>query len=443
MIKFKLEDAKKIGSELGIDFKEFSVEDFLYGMNIEAEHGAEDKKTDVGADDPLIAGKIALAHLLESPNYYKELEKMEKKLERKNEINMPKVYYCRHIEKGVARYDDGLYLVQDECLHKMKKSMAGVPVYVGHQEIDLQNLKEQADGYVSECFYNEFDGWFWAKFICVSDKCRMAIKEGYSVSNAYMITDSAEGGVYHNINYAKEVLMGSYTHLAVVEDPRYENAFILDEEDFKMYNNKLRDQKELHNNKKNGGTKMFKLFKFKKEEVKEIDNDTLIELENGKTIKIQEMIKTVIENEKDEDEKKKENEVDMGAKVKVGEKEMTIKELVNKYMEMNKNKKNEEEEEDEEEEQKKKENEDDNKKKEEEENEDDDKEKEEKKNAKEAEEIKKKLADAEKEKKIENEKNKKHFDKIKNDRENNNKAEFDKEEVEIMEDKIKRGKEKY
>ncbi len=50
-------------------------------MNVELEHGLRDLHTNVSNDDPLITGKIALAHLNEFPDYYDRLEKMEKEAE--------------------------------------------------------------------------------------------------------------------------------------------------------------------------------------------------------------------------------------------------------------------------------------------------------------------------------------------------------------------------
>ena len=76
--KFTLEEAKAIGSELGIVFNSFDAEQFLDGINVELEHGARDPETDVTNNDPLLTGKIALAHLKEFPDYYTRLKKMEK-----------------------------------------------------------------------------------------------------------------------------------------------------------------------------------------------------------------------------------------------------------------------------------------------------------------------------------------------------------------------------
>lgn len=74
---FTTEEAKKIGEQLGIDWSKFDVEQFRMGMDVELEHGLADSNTNVTNDDPLMTGKIALAHLNELPDYYTRLEKME------------------------------------------------------------------------------------------------------------------------------------------------------------------------------------------------------------------------------------------------------------------------------------------------------------------------------------------------------------------------------
>jgi len=76
--QFTAEEAKKIGEQLGIKWDKFDVEQFRMGLDVELEHGTVDENTNVTNDDPLITGKIALAHLNEFPDYYTRLEKMEK-----------------------------------------------------------------------------------------------------------------------------------------------------------------------------------------------------------------------------------------------------------------------------------------------------------------------------------------------------------------------------
>ena len=74
-----LDQASAIGEQLGIRWDRFDLEQFRAGFGVELEHGTVDKRTNVTDDDPLVTGKIALAHLTEFPDYYTRLAKMEEK----------------------------------------------------------------------------------------------------------------------------------------------------------------------------------------------------------------------------------------------------------------------------------------------------------------------------------------------------------------------------
>ena len=76
---FTAEEALRVGEQIGIDWSTspFDVEQFRMGMDVELEHGLHDAATNVTGDDPVITGKIALAHLNEFPDYYTRLERME------------------------------------------------------------------------------------------------------------------------------------------------------------------------------------------------------------------------------------------------------------------------------------------------------------------------------------------------------------------------------
>jgi len=76
-------EAKQIGEQLGIDWIKFDVEQYRMGLDVELEHGLVDPHTNVTNDDPIMTGKIALAHLNEFPDYYTRLDKMEKEAEGK------------------------------------------------------------------------------------------------------------------------------------------------------------------------------------------------------------------------------------------------------------------------------------------------------------------------------------------------------------------------
>ena len=81
---FSADEARLIGERIGIDWSAspFDVDQFRRGMEVELEHGFHDPITDVTGDDPLVTGKIALAHLNEFPDYYSRLERMEEEAKR-------------------------------------------------------------------------------------------------------------------------------------------------------------------------------------------------------------------------------------------------------------------------------------------------------------------------------------------------------------------------
>ena len=81
---FTAEEARRIGAEIGIDWESapFDVEEFRSGLGVELEHGLHDLLTNVSDDDPLVTGKIALAHLNEFPDYYTRLARMEEEAKR-------------------------------------------------------------------------------------------------------------------------------------------------------------------------------------------------------------------------------------------------------------------------------------------------------------------------------------------------------------------------
>ena len=76
---FNADEARAIGEQIGIDWATapFDVEQFRMGIDVELEHGSHDPQTDETGSDPVVTGKIALAHLKELPDYYTRLKKME------------------------------------------------------------------------------------------------------------------------------------------------------------------------------------------------------------------------------------------------------------------------------------------------------------------------------------------------------------------------------
>jgi Protein of unknown function (DUF5661) len=71
------EEARELGTALGVDWTTVDLQQFRRGLEVELEHGARDPETNVTNDDLTLTGKIAWAHLKEFPDYYSRLDKLE------------------------------------------------------------------------------------------------------------------------------------------------------------------------------------------------------------------------------------------------------------------------------------------------------------------------------------------------------------------------------
>lgn len=77
-----IEDAKRTGNQLSVNWVKIDPEQFMKGLIVEMEHGLIDPVTNITNNNLLLTGKIALAHLNEFPDYYDRLEIMEKEAAR-------------------------------------------------------------------------------------------------------------------------------------------------------------------------------------------------------------------------------------------------------------------------------------------------------------------------------------------------------------------------
>lgn len=77
--RFTAAEASEIADALSIDWTvaRFDLEQFRMGLGVELEHGRRDPATDITGDDPVMTGKLALAHLKVRPDYYTRLAAME------------------------------------------------------------------------------------------------------------------------------------------------------------------------------------------------------------------------------------------------------------------------------------------------------------------------------------------------------------------------------
>lgn len=107
--------------------------------------------------------------------------------------------------------------------------MVGVPVIINHKDITAENANNERVGVVSNAWFDDKDGWYWCDGVIWDETAQNLITDkGWSVSCSYdvKLADDA-GGTENNIPYDIEFLDGVFTHLAIVDNPRYERANIV------------------------------------------------------------------------------------------------------------------------------------------------------------------------------------------------------------------------
>lgn len=264
----------------------------------------------------------------------------------KNEQHHPKRYFGLHFAPGVAQYKDApdkdpyRIFLNEEALKEMDRTFEGRPVFVRHRDdVDLEAIKEEADGYVVRSFYNKADGKHWAEFLAISDAAIEAIeKKHWKLSNAYIPTGFAGGGQWHGVDYVKEVTRGKFDHLAIVPNPRYSESVILTPEEFKRYNEeKEADLRKIANSKTEqddkGDAPMLNFFKKTKVENSKDFEETSVLLPKSK----KEMTLAAIVNAFDVIEEAKMNPsgrlANMEDLVEIGGEKMSLANMVAKYNE--------------------------------------------------------------------------------------------------------------
>ncbi|HLA00792.1 MAG TPA: DUF5661 family protein [Thermodesulfovibrionales bacterium] len=70
-------EARIILAEVNTEGMKINLEDFRRGLEVELEHGTRFKDANVTNNHPVLTGKIVLAHLKETLDYYKLLEVAE------------------------------------------------------------------------------------------------------------------------------------------------------------------------------------------------------------------------------------------------------------------------------------------------------------------------------------------------------------------------------
>nr|DAV00854.1 MAG TPA: protein of unknown function (DUF2213) [Caudoviricetes sp.] len=135
-------------------------------------------------------------------------------------------FKARFLQAGLVKYDFGVCLLQKETIDKFIDTFKGCPVIINHKDNITESDKV---GVVQNIWFSEQDGWFWCDGVLTDDKAVELVENGYNVSCQYAITDysnNTEKKLHNGNPYDKEILDGVFEHLAIVNNPRYEGAYI-------------------------------------------------------------------------------------------------------------------------------------------------------------------------------------------------------------------------
>ena len=141
-----------------------------------------------------------------------------------------KYFKTRFLQPGLVKYSFGVCELDKKTIDRFIDGFVGCPVIIDHNDVTDNNAKELSCGNICHVWFNEEDGWFWGDGIITSEEAVDLIKkQGYNVSCQYEITEYKENikDDLHNGNpFDKIILNGRPEHLAIVKNPRYENAMI-------------------------------------------------------------------------------------------------------------------------------------------------------------------------------------------------------------------------
>lgn len=148
-----------------------------------------------------------------------------------NGISMTgKRFSAKFIIPGLVGYEQegyGISLLKKQTIDANLESFIGKPVTIGHPK---RGEVYNAVGKVDMAEYNASDGWYWCGGELTDESAIGLVNNGASVSCGYTIPEKGEmvkrNSRYNNVKYDSEITNLRFTHLAIVQRPRYEEAGI-------------------------------------------------------------------------------------------------------------------------------------------------------------------------------------------------------------------------
>ena len=148
-----------------------------------------------------------------------------------NGISMTgKRFSAKFIIPGLVGYEQegyGISLLKKQTIDANLESFIGKPVTIEHPK---RGEVYNAVGKVDMAEYNASDGWYWCGGELTDEGAIGLVNNGVSVSCGYTIPEKGEmvkrNSRYNNVKYDSEITNLRFTHLAIVQRPRYEEAGI-------------------------------------------------------------------------------------------------------------------------------------------------------------------------------------------------------------------------
>ena len=314
-----------------------------------------------------------------------------------------KSYKTRFMEPGLVNYPETgiekMVYISPENLPTIAQKFKGCKIITQHKEVSKEEAREEIVGYVNDIYME--DGWAWADFTVHAEEAIDLIdNKGYKPSSGYKSVSADQGGVKNAVVYDDEVIDiikdDEITHIALVENPRYTDAIILENSiDKNSIQEDFVNENSINNKIKN---KVMSIFKSKTESKELSIENKIYKHSDGEETPVSEMI-SYFTNAVAEEKANKCKYANSDDKIDVDGEDMTVGELADFFKKSKKKNEEDKKENEEMKEEDKKENED----KEEDKKENEDKEEDKKENEDMKEEDKKENEDKEEDKK-ENEK---------------------------------------
>ena len=158
-----------------------------------------------------------------------------------NQAQFGVMFKGNHLEPGLVRYDElvnpftnavGMTLLLDaDGIAAIRSSFTGKPVYnFAHpiEEVKPEDItKGKAVGAVAGNVYNAETGWDDVTYmVWDSEAVKNSLDKNFALSGSYIPSIDGVPGMYHNLPYDAKITGGEYEHLAIVKNPRYENSKI-------------------------------------------------------------------------------------------------------------------------------------------------------------------------------------------------------------------------